>query len=316
MQSKSESKCFKTFQGLQDRFLKHTSSVDEYGYSGTTTLENTTPLDNFNYNLCMVSVPRPHPLYFSNIVRRDYSSSGPTGSTSAKQCASTTRRPDCTSSTVPMSCIRTHRLSARLLVGRSHWLSLRVGHCVSCRDYSPSGLHWLYRAYAVHLDAPSRRSPSRRSVALALAVHPVTASRGATTRRPDCTGSTMLMPCIRTHRLAARLLVNRSHSSCARSFRCASWLPVSRPQRIYFTYVAHPGASARRAARHSARRTDRHQLCRLRHTSGCLDTSCGSSCGSSRRSSSTTSTTPRVRVPRNVARLAVDYFDYTARPGA
>jgi hypothetical protein len=32
--------------------------------------------------------------------------------------------------------------------------------------------------------APSRRSTSRRSVALALAVRPVTASRGATTRRP------------------------------------------------------------------------------------------------------------------------------------
>jgi hypothetical protein len=35
----------------------------------------------------------------------------------------TTRRPDCTGSTAPMSCIRTRRLATRLLVGRSHWLS-------------------------------------------------------------------------------------------------------------------------------------------------------------------------------------------------
>jgi hypothetical protein len=30
----------------------------------------------------------------------------------------------CTGSTAPMSCIRTRRLSTRLLVGRSHWLLL------------------------------------------------------------------------------------------------------------------------------------------------------------------------------------------------
>jgi hypothetical protein len=50
----------------------------------------------------------------------------------------------------------------------------------------------------------------------------------------------------------------------------------------------------------------------LRRASGCLGTSCGSSHGSS----STTSTTTRVRVPRHVARLGVDYFDNTARLGA
>jgi hypothetical protein len=44
-------------------------------------------------------------------------------------------------------------------VGRtgSHRVS---GHCVSWRDYLPSGLHRLYRAYVVHPDAPSRRSTS------------------------------------------------------------------------------------------------------------------------------------------------------------
>jgi hypothetical protein len=138
------------------------------------------------------------------------------------------------------------RRAARLLVGRSHWLSPSVrslrlaarllvvrialallrlcrasgravsmldfssvgrtgsrrasSHCVSRRDYSSSGLHRLYCAYPMHPDAPSRRSTSRRSVALALVVCPVTAMRGATTRRPDCTGSTAPMSCIRTRR--------------------------------------------------------------------------------------------------------------------
>jgi hypothetical protein len=80
----------------------------------------------------------------------------------------------------------------------------------------------------------------------------------------------------------------------------------------YFAYAARPGASARRAARHTAR----HRLLRVRRASGCLS----SSRGSSRGSSSTTSTTPRVRVPRLVARLVtrlvVDYFDSATRPGA
>jgi hypothetical protein len=81
-------------------------------------------------------------------------------------------------------------------------------------------------------------------------------------------------------------------------------------------------------------------LHQLRRASRCLGTSRGSSCGSSRGSSSTTSTTPRVWVPRHVARLiarrrllrlhrasgclgtsrgsslVVGYFAYAARPGA
>jgi hypothetical protein len=71
----------------------------------------------------------------------------------------------------------------------------------------------------------------------------------------------------------------------------------------YFTYAARPGASARRAARHAARR----RLLHLRRAFG-------------RRSSSTSSPTLRVPVPRHVARLVtrlvVDYFSYTARPSA
>jgi hypothetical protein len=90
----------------------------------------------------------------------------------------------------------------------------------------------------------------------------------------------------------------------------------------YFAYAARSGASACRAARHAARR----RLLHLRCASGCFSTSHGLSCDSlsttSPRagSSSTTSPTPRVRVPRHVARLVmrliVDYFDYAARPGA
>jgi hypothetical protein len=94
--------------------------------------------------------------------------------------------------------------------------------------------------------------------------------------------------------------------------------------RLVFDYAARPGASARRAAR--------HQLLHLLRASGCFGSSCGLSCDSSLTtsphagSSSTTSPTPRVRVPRHVARLVVDYsglrtlvvyyFDYAAHPGA
>jgi hypothetical protein len=126
----------------------------------------------------------------------------------------------------------------------------------------------------------------------------------------------------------------------------------------YFAFVARPGASARHTACHAARRATRRQLLRLaqarrrllclRRASGCLGMSRGSSRGSSRRSSSTsppragssrrsysttppragssstTSPPPRVRVPRDIARLVtwivtrlvVDYFAYAARLGA
>jgi hypothetical protein len=149
------------------------------------------------------------------------------------------------------------RLAARLLVGRSQWLSscvrslclaarllvVRIAldllrlyrasgrivspldfssvgrtcsrrasdHFVSRCDYSSSGLHLLYCAYVVHPDASSRRSTSRRSVALALAMRPVTASRSATTHHLYYTSSTAPTSCIQTCRLDARLLVSQSH---------------------------------------------------------------------------------------------------------
>jgi hypothetical protein len=84
----------------------------------------------------------------------------------------------------------------------------------------------------------------------------------------------------------------------------------------YFDHAAHPGASARRAARHPALR----RLLRLRRASRCLGISHGSSRFSSCSSSSTTPPMPRVRVPRHVAqlitRLVIDYFTYAARPVA
>jgi hypothetical protein len=84
----------------------------------------------------------------------------------------------------------------------------------------------------------------------------------------------------------------------------------------YFDYVAHPGASARRAARHPAL----CRLLRLYRASRCLGMSRSSSSGLSRRSSSTTPPTPCVRVPRHIARLVIplviDYFTYVARPVA
>jgi hypothetical protein len=65
----------------------------------------------------------------------------------------------------------------------------------------------------------------------------------------------------------------------------------------------------------SARRAALRQLLHLHSASGCLGTSRGSS-----RHSSSTSTTPLVRVPRLVAQLiaplVVDYFAYAARLGA
>jgi hypothetical protein len=80
----------------------------------------------------------------------------------------------------------------------------------------------------------------------------------------------------------------------------------------YFAYASRPSTSVRRSARHAVR----HRLLRLRHATGYL----GTSRGSSRSSLSTTLPTPRVRVPRHVARLVsllvVDYFAYTVRLGA
>jgi hypothetical protein len=143
---------------------------------------------------------------------------------------------------------------------------------------------------------------------------------------PGCSGSTSTTPRVRVPWHAARLVTRlvaplvvdysasrrlvidyfafaaRPGASARRAGSSSTTSPSPRirvPQHVawlvvdYFAYAARPGDSARRAARHAARR-------RLHRASGCLGMSCGSSRGSSRHSSSTT---PRVRVPRHVARL-------------
>jgi hypothetical protein len=84
----------------------------------------------------------------------------------------------------------------------------------------------------------------------------------------------------------------------------------------YFAYAARPGASARRAARR------RLLGCVVDYLAASRGSLHGSSSHSSsttppfKGSSSTTSSMSRVRVPRHVTRLIVDYFDYTACPVA
>jgi hypothetical protein len=104
-------------------------------------------------------------------------------------------------------------------------------------------------------------------------------------------GSTSTTPCATTNRLpiATALPQLRRASGCLGSSRGSSsttmsTLSIRLPRLLawlvvdYYAYVAHPGASAPRAAR--------HRLLRLCRAPGCL--------GSSHGSSSTTSPTPRI----------------------
>jgi hypothetical protein len=242
---------------------------------------------------------------------------------------STTRRPDCTSSTAPMPCIQTRRLDARLLVSQRTGYRRVPGHSVVRGDYPSCGRNrstspttsvrvprhvalWLitpividYFDYAARPIASARRAARhiahratrRRLLHLCRATGCLGMSRGlsrgsSSTTPPHATSSTTSpTPCDRVPRHVALLV---------------SWLVVD-----YFAYVARPGASAHCAASLAALR----RLLRLRCASGCL--------GSSRGSSSTTSTMPRdwvLRhvawlVTRHVARLVFDFFAYTACPG-
>jgi hypothetical protein len=213
--------------------------AQEYKFFG---LAHTQDAHEYNY-----IIEQPHQLCFDYVVHCDYSSPGCTGSTSTLSCVvvplgfssvgrtGSRRAPGHCFSRCDYSSSGLHRLYCAYVVHpdvpsrhstsrRSHWLS----PCVW-------SLHLAARLLVVRIasvllrlcrapDAPSRRSTSRRTVALALAVRPVTASCGATTCRRACTGSTAPMSCIWTHRLDARLLFSRSHwlSPCVRSFRCVS----------------------------------------------------------------------------------------------
>jgi hypothetical protein len=191
---------------------------------------------------------------------------------------------------------------------------------MSC-DRVPRLLAWLvvdYFTYVVRSSALAPRAARHQPLRLRRAYGCLRTSRGSSS-------TTSPTPRVQVPQHIAQLV---------------AWLVVD-----YFAYVARPGATARRVARHSTRR----RLLRPRRTSGCLNTSRGSSRGSSsttsptlcvqmprhivrlvawllvrpvvdyfasRGSSSTTSPTPCVRVPRHVARLVVDYFSHTARPDA
>jgi hypothetical protein len=178
----------------------------------------------------------------------------------------TTRHLDCTGSTAPMSCIRTRHLDTRLLVGQLHWLS----PCV-----------WSLR--------------------LAARLH-----------RSDCTSSTAPMPCIRTRRLAALLLVGRLPwlSSCVRSLRLAA--------RLLVVQIA---PALLRLCRASGRAVSMLDFSSVGRTSSrCVPSHSVVRCDyPSHTRNGYTSTTPHVRVPRHVARSDAPFvvnFDYVARPGA
>jgi hypothetical protein len=98
-----------------------------------------------------------------------------------------------------------------------------------------------------------------------------------------------------------------------RASGCLGTLCGSSPLIVDFiAYASRLGASARRTARRRLLRLvqARRRLHHLRRASGCLGTSRGSSSTTSPRvgSLSTSSPTPRVQVPRHVARLVVGYF--------
>jgi hypothetical protein len=84
-------------------------------------------------------------------------------------------------------------------------------------------LHWLYCTYVVHPDASSCCSTSRRSVALALIMRPVTPSRGSTTCR------TIAPALLRLCRASGRAisLLDFSSAGCTGS-RCAPDHCISR----------------------------------------------------------------------------------------
>jgi hypothetical protein len=160
-----------------------------------------------------------------------------------------------------------------------------------------------------------------------------------------CSNATSFVPCAATNRHPA----TRTLPQPCRALR----LLVIRLHRLYCAYGVDPNASSRRSTSrrlyfsNAMRRdypspgridytspslctaTTRHPVAQATSTSPCVASTClpaaaalpqlrrASGClGSSRGSLSTTSRTPRVRVPRHVVRLVVDYFDYAACSGA
>jgi hypothetical protein len=184
------------------------------------------------------------------------------------------------STTSPTPCVRVPRHVTRLV--SSPTPCVRVARHVA-------QLVVDYFAYAVRPGASAPRLAHCAARCRLLRLRRASGCLG-TLHGPSLTTSPT--PCVQVPRHLARLIA-----------RLVAPLVVD-----YFTYAARPGSSARRAARHAAHR----RLLRLHRASECLGTSRGLSGGSS----STTLTTPRIRVPRHIARLIVDYFAYAVRPGA
>jgi hypothetical protein len=223
-------------------------------------------------------------IYLNFAVRRDYSSSG------------------CTGPTAPMTCIRTRRLAARLLVSRSHWLSscarslrlvARLHYRLTCCPVALALLqqrraprllvsrsHRLYITFVVHRDysSPGRTGSTSTSPCAASTFLPAAAALPRLHRATGCIGS--------PRRASGCLGTSRGSSSTTSPMPCdrvpqhvarlVSWLVVD--------YSA------------------------LRRSSSTTSPPAGSS--------STTSPTPRVRVTWHVTRLVVDYFSHATCPGA
>jgi hypothetical protein len=232
---------------------------------------------------------------------------------SCDSSSTTSPRAGSSSTTSPTPCVRVPRHVARLVA-----------------DYFDSRrLVVDYFTYAVRPVASARRAACRvthrRLLRLAQARRRLLRLRRAFgclgTSRGSSRGSsstTSPPPCVRVPQHVARLVVD------------------------YFDYASRPVASARRAACRAALRRllrlvqARRQLLHLRRAPGCFGTLRGlsrdslSTTSTRAGSSSTTSPTPRVRVPRHVARivtrlvvdyfasrrLVVDYFTYATRPVA
>jgi hypothetical protein len=269
----------------------------------------------------------------------------------ASGCFGTSRGSSCgsssTTSTTPRVRVPRHVASARRAARRRLLRLCRASGCFGTSRGSSSTTSPLPRVrvprhvarlvtrlvvdyfyYAARSVASARRAARRVARRLLLRIAHARrrllrlrrASRCLRTSRGSSCVSSSTMPRVRLLQHIARLV---------------AWL-IARLVVDYFASAARPSTSAHRAARRATRR----QLVRLRRASGCFGTSCGTSHRSSRGSSSTTSPragssstaspTLRVRVPRHVARLVlplvvdyfascrlvVDYFAYTACPGA
>jgi hypothetical protein len=188
-----------------------------------------------------------------------------------------------------------------------------------------------YFAYAVRTGALARRAARRRLLLPRRASGSLGTSHGSSSttsprtarhrllrlrRAYGCLGTscgssstTSPTPRVRVPRHVARLIVDyfASHSSSSTTSPTSCVRVPQHVERLVVDFFAHAARSSA-SARHIACRTARRRKLRL-----CCAFECHST---SRGSSSTTSPTPRVWVPRHVARLVIDFFAHAARPGA